>query len=157
VAVLAAAPVAVLVDIRRHPGSRRHPQFNRGPLTAALLAAGIGYEWQGATLGGRRSRVPGSRHTAPPGEALAGYADHMDTPEFRTAVDKINRNTAIMCAETDWRHCHRRLVADALTMRGVEVVHLIDVGRSEAHRLSPTVRRGPDGWPVYDEPDTLIP
>jgi uncharacterized protein (DUF488 family) len=157
IAVLTAARVAVLVDIRRHPGSRRHPQFNRGALAAALETAGSGYEWQGAALGGRRSRVPGSRHTAPPGAALAGYADHMDTAEFRQAVDALagRQDIAVMCAETSWRDCHRSLVADALTMRGAEVVHLLDVGRAEAHRLSPTVRRGPDGWPVYDTPDTI--
>ena len=60
-----------------------------------------------------------------------------------------------MCAETLWWHCHRMLIADALTMRGAAVVHLIDVGRNEPHRLHATVRRGADGWPVYDVADTL--
>jgi hypothetical protein len=59
-----------------------------------------------------------------------------------------------MCAETVWWHCHRMLVA-ALTMRGATVVHLLDLGRAQAHRPHPTVRQGPDGWPVYDVADTL--
>jgi uncharacterized protein (DUF488 family) len=156
-AVLREPGVAVLVDIRRFPGSRRHPQFGREPLTGSLAEVGIGYEWWGEALGGRRSRVPGSRHTALRQAAFAGYADHMDTPEFRAAVDALLTRTrpAIMCAETVWWHCHRMLVADALTMRGATVVHLLDVGRRQPHRPHPTVRRGDDGWPVYDVPDAL--
>jgi len=61
----------------------------------------------------------------------------------------------VMCAETVWWHCHRMLIADALAMRGVSVVHLLAVGRREPYRPHPAVRRGDDGWPVYDVPDTL--
>ncbi|HET8681594.1 MAG TPA: DUF488 family protein [Micromonosporaceae bacterium] len=61
----------------------------------------------------------------------------------------------MMCAETVWWHCHRMLVADALTMRGVAVAHLREPGRQEPHWLHATVRQGGDGWPVYDVPDTL--
>ena len=157
--VLGQAGVQTLVDIRRFPGSRRHPQFGRAALAAVLQEAGIGYEWQGDDLGGRRSRAAGSRHTALRVAAFAGYADHMDTPSFRSAVDALVARpdaVAIMCAETVWWHCHRMLVADALVLRGAQVVHLLDVGRRQAHRLSPTVRRGADGWPVYDVPDTLL-
>jgi uncharacterized protein (DUF488 family) len=161
VAVLRSADVTTLVDIRRYPGSRKHPQFGRGALAAALNEQHIGYEWQGDTLGGRRSRRADSRHTALHSAAFAGYADHMDTAEFRAAVDALAARAAtaerlaIMCAETYWRHCHRMLVADALTVRGARVVHLLDPGRSQEHQLHPTMRRGPDGWPVFDEPDTL--
>jgi uncharacterized protein (DUF488 family) len=154
-ATLSDASVSVLVDVRRFPGSRRHPQYGREPLTAALPAGGIDYEWWGDALGGRRSPRPGSRHTGLRNAAFAGYADHMDTPEFRTAVNGLLARAAmarpaIMCAETVWWHCHRMLIADALTMRGGTVVHLLDVGRSQPHRLSPMARRGDDGWPVYD-------
>ena len=168
-AVLGAASITVLVDIRRFPGSRRHPQFGREALAAALARAGIGYEWQGEALGGRRDRSPHTRHTALRVAAFAGYADHMDGPEFRTAVDALVRRAAaaapsgagggerlaVMCAETAWWHCHRMLVADALVLRGARVVHLLDVGRRQLHRLHPTLRRGDDGWPVYDVADTL--
>jgi len=84
-AVLRDAGVTTLADVRRFPGSRRHPQFGRAALAAALAEAGIGYEWQGEALGGRRSRRPGSRHTALRHAAFSGYADHMDTAEFRAA------------------------------------------------------------------------
>lgn len=154
------AGVSTLIDVRRFPGSRRHPQFGRDALAEALGRAGIGYEWHGEALGGRRSRRPDSRHTALRTAAFAGYADHMDTAEFRTAIDALvararTEKLAIMCAETVWWHCHRMLIADALVMRGATVVHLLDVGRTDAYRPHPTVRRGSDGWPVYDVPDTL--
>lgn len=160
IAVLQDASVTVLVDIRRFPASRRHPQFGRAALSSALARAGIGYEWQGETLGGRRSHVDGSRHTALREASFAGYADHMDTAEFRAAASALvarpdRDSLAVMCAETVWWHCHRMLLADALAMRGATVVHLLDVGRRQAHRPHATVRRGPDGWPVYDVPDTL--
>ena len=83
----------------------------------------------------------------------------MDTPEFRAAVDVVvarPERLAVMCAETVWWHCHRMLVADALVLRGAEVVHLLGPGRREAHRPHATLRRGEDGWPVYDVPDTLL-
>lgn len=160
IAVLHEPGIGRLVDIRRFPGSRRHPQFGRAPLSRALAAAGIGYEWAGEALGGRRSRSAGSRHTGLRSAAFAGYADHMDTGEFRAAVDTLlgsagHIRMAIMCAETLWWHCHRMLVADALVLRGATVTHLLDAGRREPHRLTQAARPGPDGWPVYDASDPL--
>jgi uncharacterized protein (DUF488 family) len=154
-AVVREASVTTLVDIRRFPGSRRHPQFGLDAFAAAVRGQGIGYEWQGEALGGRRAARAGSRHTALRNAAFAGYADHMDTPAFRAAVDALvaraqTERPAIMCAETLWWHCHRMLVADALTMRGARVVHLQKAGSQQPHRLHTTVRRGGDGWPVYD-------
>jgi uncharacterized protein (DUF488 family) len=153
------AGVAVVVDVRRFPGSRRHPQFGREVLAGSLAPAGIEYEWWGEALGGRRSRSVASRHTALREAAFGGYADHMDTVAFRTAVDALLTLSApaIMCAETAWWHCHRMLLADALTIRGATVDHLLDVGRRQPHRLHRTVRRGEDGWPVYDVSDALPP
>lgn len=159
-AVLHEAGVAVLVDVRRFPGSRRHPQFGREPLAAALAAGGVGYEWAGEVLGGRRSGAAGTRHVALRQAAFAGYADHMDSAEFRSAVDALaaraaTERLAIMCAETVWWRCHRRMIADALSMRGVAVTHLLEPGRRQSHPPHPAVRRGEDGWPVYDVPETL--
>ena len=150
-AVLADAGVSRLVDVRRFPGSRRNPHLSRDHLEADLPARGIAYEWVEA-LGGRRSRVTASRHPAWRNDAFAGYADHMDSPEFRAALDDLLTRLplAVMCAETLWWRCHRRLVADAATLAGVEVVHLLDVGRSEPHRLHPAVRPDEEGRPVYD-------
>lgn len=159
-ATLTDAAVTVLVDIRRFPGSRRHPQFGRDALAAALPGSGIRYEWQGEALGGRRTPGGGTRHTALRHAAFIGYADHMDTAPFRTAVERLvvrarTDAVAVMCAETLWWRCHRSLVADALTMRGASVVHLLGPGRRQPHRLPATVRSGADGWPVYNGPQTL--
>jgi uncharacterized protein (DUF488 family) len=84
----------------------------------------------------------------------------MDDPAFRSAVDALVSRAdveriGVMCAETLWWQCHRMLVADALLLRGARVVHVLDVGRRESHRAHPTLRRGADGWPVYDVADTL--
>jgi uncharacterized protein (DUF488 family) len=160
-ALLQRAGVTTLIDIRRFPGSRRHPQFGREALAASLHAAGIRYEWQGEELGGRRDRHASSRHTALADPGFGSYAEHMDTPAFRGAVRALvvraeaGEALAVMCAETLWWRCHRSLVADALVCRGVEVVHLLDLNRREAHRRRPTMRCDDDGWPVYDVPDTL--
>lgn len=161
VAVVREPAIEVLVDIRRFPGSRRHPQFGREALAATLAGAGVRYEWQGEALGGRRSRSPTTRHTALRHAAFAGYADHMDSAAFRRAVDALISRAAagerlvVMCAETLWWHCHRMLVADALVVRGAAVTHLLDVGKRQEHRPHPTLRRGDDGWPVYDVAETL--
>lgn len=160
--LLRAARVAVLADVRRFPGSRKHPQFGREALAGALADVGMAYEWHGETLGGRRSARRGSRHTALRVAAFAGYADHMDTPEFRQAVTALaaradaGERLAVMCAETLWWRCHRSFIADALELAGVEVTHLARPGERQRHRLHATARRGEDGWPVYDVPDTLL-
>ncbi|MEU7867774.1 DUF488 domain-containing protein [Dactylosporangium sp. NPDC049140] len=158
VAILVEARVGTLVDVRREPGSRRHPQFGREALAAAVEKAGIRYTWQGDTLGGRRRRRAGSRHTAVPEPALAAYADHMDTAAFRAAIDELVAAPgplAVMCAETRWTQCHRMLIADALALRGAAVEHLTGPGAREPHRLSPGVRRDDDDRPVYDAQPTL--
>jgi uncharacterized protein (DUF488 family) len=159
-AILGDARVVTLVDVRRFPGSRRHPQFGRDALAAAVGEAGLSYAWQGETLGGRRKWHPGSRHTALRNASFAAYADHMDTPEFRIAVDGLIAEAvtglpAVMCAETLWWHCHRMLIADALTLRGASVEHLLEPGVRQPHRLTAGVRPDRDGWPVYDDHPTL--
>ncbi|WP_327001106.1 DUF488 domain-containing protein [Dactylosporangium sp. NBC_01737] len=158
--ILAGAGVDTLVDVRRFPGSRRHPQFGRDALAAAVTGAGLTYTWQGETLGGRRQIVAGSRHTALRNAAFAAYADHMDTQAFRTAVTDLLARAAtdlpaVMCAETLWWHCHRMLIADALVMRGATVEHLLDAGTRQPHRLTDGVRRDRGGWPVYDAQQAL--
>ncbi|WP_216843365.1 DUF488 family protein [Phytoactinopolyspora alkaliphila] len=161
VAVLLDAGVGTLVDVRRFPGSRRHPQFGREALATTLRAHGIRYEWQGESLGGRRRRSKETRHMAILNESFGGYADHMDTPEFRDALTVLLRRAeggerlAVMCAETLWWRCHRSFIADALICRGSGVVHLTDVGQRRHHRPKPIMRCDDDAWPVYDVPDTL--
>jgi uncharacterized protein (DUF488 family) len=159
-AILDDAAVDTLLDVRRFPGSRRHPQFGREALQAAIERAGRSYAWHGETLGGRRSAHPGSRHTALRNASFAAYADHMDTPQFRTAITDLiaaaaTNRQVVMCAETLWWHCHRMLIADALTLRGATVEHLLEPGVRQPHRLTAGVRPDADGWPVYDNQQTL--
>ena len=151
------AGVGVVVDVRRYPGSRRSPHLARGSLAVELPARGVGYEWQGEALGGRRPTSALSRHPAWRHPAFRGYADHMDGEEFRVALDALVARVsgpgpaaAVMCAETLWWRCHRRLIADAAVLAGVEVVHLLGGGRSEPHRVSPGARADAGGRPVYD-------
>ena len=150
VAVLRDAGVERLVDVRRFPGSRRNPHLSREALAADLPLA---YEWWGEELGGRRSGGTESRHPAWRNDAFRAYADWMDTPVFRQALDRLLgsvKPTAVMCAETLWWRCHRRLIADAAVLRGADVRHILGVGDVQPHTLHESVRRDEDGWPVYD-------
>lgn len=153
IAILRAAGVRVLVDVRRFPGSRRHPQFGREALAAALGEAGITYRWVEA-LGGRRSRRAGSPHVAWENAGFAGYADHMDTAEFRDAAARellsSTEPTAVMCAEAHPSQCHRRLISDWLVAHRVEVVHLLDARGTVAHSLTPFARVVDGDRVVYD-------
>ena len=134
--------IRVLVDIRRFPGSRRLPHFNRDQLEPALAGAGIEYLWL-ESLGGRRSSPKdtpspnaGLRHAA-----FRAYADYMLTDEFRRGVDvllsqKLQGRTAMMCAEAVYWRCHRRLVSDFLLARGVTVRHILGAGQLRPHKLT---------------------
>ncbi len=152
-ALLAAHGIAGIADVRRFPGSRRHPHFAREALAEALGAAGVGYDWLPA-LGGRRAPRPDSPHVAWREPAFRGYADHMETPEFRQGLAALldlaaERRCAVLCAEAvPWR-CHRQLIADALVARGVAVLHVIDGGPPRAHALSRHARLDGDRV-VYD-------
>jgi uncharacterized protein (DUF488 family) len=155
VAVLRAAGVRRLVDVRRYPASRRNPHLSEEALRRSLPELGIAYEWWGEALGGRRRARGAGRHVAWREAAFAGYADHTDTPVFREAVVRLAASaaevpTAVMCAEVAWWRCHRRLIADTLALRGLTVVHLVDPFRRLPHRLHPGARLGDDGWPVWD-------
>jgi uncharacterized protein (DUF488 family) len=146
VAVLRAAGVETLVDVRRFPGSRRNPQFNQAPLSQALEAAGIAYRHE-EELGGRRSNEPGEeRFPCIRVAAFRSYAARMGTPTWQRALaDALEQPVpCFMCAETPWWRCHRRLIAELLSARGEEVVHLLGPGRREPHRLydESSVREG---------------
>lgn len=139
VAMLRAHGVELLVDVRRFPASRRHPHFRRDSLARVLAGAGIAYLWLEG-LGGRRSGRKDSPHTAWRVSGFACYADHMESDEFREAAAALlerarEATAAVMCAEALPERCHRRLLSDWLTIRGVEVVHILDEARTRAHRL----------------------
>jgi uncharacterized protein (DUF488 family) len=144
VALLHTHRVETLVDVRTVPRSGRHPQFNRETLLATLAATGIGYVHMSA-LGGLRRPRPDSINSGWRNEGFRGYADHMQTPEFdehlRRLIDRArHERVAIMCAEAvPWR-CHRSLIADALTVRGIGVEHVLGSAPAQAHRLTPFAR-----------------
>jgi uncharacterized protein (DUF488 family) len=158
--VLTTAGVECLVDVRRFPVSRRNPQFTREQLERWLPAAGIDYHWRGEELGGRRSRTRGvTRHPAWRNAAFRSFADHTDSGHFRDAIRTLEQDArikqlTIMCAETLWWRCHRRLIADTLELRGMCVNHLLRPGSMQQHKLHPAVRGDPEGWPVYDLGET---
>ena len=143
-AILGAAGIRRLVDVRTAPGSRRHPQFGRDALAASLQGRAIEYMWRKELGGFRRPRVD-SPHVALRHDAFRGYADHMETEGFRSALAWLidtsrDTPTAIMCAESLWWRCHRRMISDALTVAGCDVIHLLGEGRREPHRLNPSAR-----------------
>jgi len=135
--------IEAVADIRRFPSSRRHPHFGAEALRAGLEGAGIRYR-HFPELGGRRSPRPGSPHTGWTTPGFQAYADHMASACFRDAVADLlrwagGRRTAVMCAEAHWWRCHRRLLADFLVVRGLQVIHLRE-GRADPHRLTPFLR-----------------
>jgi uncharacterized protein (DUF488 family) len=136
-----------LIDVRRHPGSRKHPQFNQGQLFAALHAEGIDTAWREG-LGGRRKADPNSLNTGWRNKSFRGYADYMQTHAFAEEMswlmDQDLNRAAIMCAEAvPWR-CHRSLISDAVLVRGVQVedIFVLPDGRSsrKPHALTPFAR-----------------
>jgi uncharacterized protein (DUF488 family) len=158
--LLREAEIETLVDIRSQPGSRRHPHFGSGPLDAALGASGIAYVHL-PELGGRREARVDSPHRALRVSAFRGYADHMSTDEFARGYERLaalaqRSRTAFMCAETLWWRCHRRLIADRLTVDGWTVMHLMAPEKSERHVLWDAARTL-DGHLVYDAGTLPLP
>ncbi len=154
--LLTAADVGTVVDVRRFPGSRRHPHLAREALERDLPRVGIAYEWWGETLGGRRRAGAESRHSAIRNSSFRAYADHMDGREFRDALGRLEERAsagevlALMCAETLWWRCHRRMIADALVLDGHEVVHVVGPEQLQHHEPMPEMRADEQGRPVYD-------
>ena len=153
--LLRGADVAGLVDVRIAPGSRRHPHVARAELERWLPDAGITYRWD-KRLGGFRRPAPDSPDLAWREDMFRGYAGYMRSADFLAAIDRVLAETAerqvvVMCSESLWWRCHRRLVADFVSVgRGVEVRHLMHDGRLEPHRPSPGLRLRDDGLLVYD-------
>jgi uncharacterized protein (DUF488 family) len=148
--LLNAHAIELLVDIRRWPGSRRHPQFNREVVSASLKSNGIEYLWRG-DLGGFRKAAPHSPNMAWRVSAFRAYADFMLTDKFERIMNEIEtlaeeKRIALMCAEAvPWR-CHRQLLADAFIARSWKVCDIMDDGDHE-HKL-PTFARV-EGTRIY--------
>ena len=152
--LLNGAHVGRIVDVRSFPGSRHNPQFGREEIERWAPMAGLGYVWM-RDLGGRRRPVADSKHVALRHDAFRAYADYMETPAFLAGIDELlaladSEATAVMCSESVWWRCHRRLLADHLVLvRGINVDHLMHDGRLTRHVPTDGVRLA-DGALVYD-------
>lgn len=145
-ALLAMHGIENLADIRRFPGSRRFPQFNKDNLALALPKAGIEYLWLEA-LGGRRSKESGgqSQNLGLRNESFRNYADYMLTDRIRQGVDQLReiasgKPMAFMCSESVFWRCHRRLVSDYLLVHGSTVQHIMPNGELRPHSLTESAR-----------------
>ncbi len=142
--LLQAHDVAKVADVRTVPRSRRNPQFNKDTLPQALKDAGIGYIHLPG-LGGLRHAHADSPNLAWHNASFRGFADYMQTPEFTEALERLielagKKRVAVMCAEAVPWHCHRSLIADALTVRGIPVEHIMSATQRHAHTLTPWAR-----------------
>ena len=129
--------ISLVADIRNFPGSRRYPQFNKDNLENSLKQAGVNYIHM-KELGGRRKPLPDSINTNWRNEAFRGYADYMQTDEFKNAMNKLEelastQATAYMCSEAVWWRCHRALVSDYLKVKGWTVMHIMGIGKEQEH------------------------
>ncbi len=155
IALLRAAGVKAIADVRRFPRSQRHPQFNGQALTELLGIAGIAYRHFPA-LGGRREKRKGgpSPHTLWREEGFRNYADYAETPEFTAAFAALRdfarlQPMAVMCAEALWWQCHRRIIADYLLAAGEQVEHILAAGKIEPASLTENARPRPGGGVLY--------
>ena len=142
--ILKSHKIATLVDVRSFPGSRRYPHFNREELLRSLLSSGVDYHHL-PSLGGRRSSTRDSKNTAWKNASFRAYADHMESVEFKNGIKELlqisaQKRTTIMCAEALWWRCHRSLISDYLKASGIEVIHVADERRTEAHPYTTAAR-----------------
>jgi uncharacterized protein (DUF488 family) len=142
--LLAGSRIEVIADVRSFPGSRKYPQYGKEALAATLATHSIGYHWLQA-LGGRRRVSPDSPNTAWRNTSFRGYADYMSSTEFAHGLAQLlivagKTRTAMMCAEAVWWRCHRSMIADALCVHGIEVVHILDAKHSIVHPMTAPAR-----------------
>ena len=152
VAKLRVHGISLVADVRRFPGSRRHPHFGQAALAQLLDTAAIGYLHL-PELGGRRRPQPDSHNTAWRLDAFRGYADYMETPAFGAGIARLlgaagEQRVAIMCAERVWWSCHRALISDWLKSAGHDVRHILSTDRVDPHPYT-TAARIVDGQLSY--------
>jgi len=142
--LLRAHRVEAIADVRRFPGSRRHPHFGRDQLQPFLETHGVQYVWM-PELGGRRNPAKDSHNTGWRVAAFRGYADYMETPDFASAMQVLldlaaSKRTAVVCAESLWWQCHRRLISDWGVAHGHELIHIETPTKSSPHKLIPPAK-----------------
>jgi uncharacterized protein (DUF488 family) len=150
--------IEAVADVRRHPGSRRMPQFGSTALQATLVGRGLEYVWLPG-LGGRRRPDVHSLNTAWRNASFRGYADYLQTEPFAESLTELMNlsaalRTAIMCAEAVWWRCHRGLISDVLKWLGYEVIHILGPRSSAPHPYT-SAARIVDGQLTYQDPTQL--
>jgi uncharacterized protein (DUF488 family) len=148
--------VDLLVDVRTAPRSRTNPQFDRDALTNSLAAFAVEYRHI-AELGGLRSRqkeIPASTNAFWQNRSFHNYADYAMTRQFQSALEELRdlghaERCAIMCAETLWWRCHRRIITDYLLAAGETVFHILGPGQIEQASMTPAAKHRSDGVVVY--------
>jgi uncharacterized protein (DUF488 family) len=166
VAIFHAERIGLLADVRAIPRSRANPQFNLELLPRELAAHGIAYVHI-PELGGRRGRQGGaaSSNSFWQNQSFRNYADYAMTEAFQRGfarLQQLGRETpcAVMCAESLWWRCHRRIITDYLLLAGETVVHIVARDKKEVARLTPAARQTADKKIVYvgaaDEQGTLL-
>jgi uncharacterized protein (DUF488 family) len=133
-----------VIDIRRFPGSRRFPHFNKQALEISLPLHGLHYTHLEG-LGGRRNPVPASANSGWRVKAFRGYADYMETQDFVDAVGELEKcatreRCVYMCSEAVWWSCHRALVSDFLKSKGWRVMHILGLHKSQEHPYTKPAR-----------------
>lgn len=144
IAMLKSFQIESVADIRSFPGSRKYPQFNREALEISLPQNNIRY-FHLKNLGGRRKASPDSKNTAWHHPAFRGYADYMETDEFKIGIQQLEQiamqqRTVYMCSEAVWWRCHRSMVSDFLKLRGWEVLHIMGIGKDQVHPYTSPAR-----------------
>jgi uncharacterized protein (DUF488 family) len=160
IGLLQASDVAVVVDVRTIPRSRRNPQFKKEGLPESLQGFQIGYVHM-LELGGRRGKQPlaaPSPNAFWTHEAFRNYADYAMSAEFRAGLARLRdlgheRRCAIMCAEAVWWRCHRRIIADYLLAAGESVLHILGPDKVEPATPTAEARPQPDGTLIYPGPE----
>ena len=137
IALLETYSIEMLVDVRSYPGSRRYPHFNKENLSKELPVKDILYRHIPG-LGGRRKASSQSKNIAWKNEAFRGYADYMETGEFKKGRDELEKigsgyRTAFMCSEAVWWRCHRSMIADYLKVNGWTVLHILNNKKAPEH------------------------
>ncbi|MEO6134520.1 MAG: DUF488 domain-containing protein [Ginsengibacter sp.] len=137
VAMLHSFKIEMVADVRSFPGSRKFPQYNKETLAISLPENNIEYTHI-RDLGGRRKVNKDSKNTAWRVLAFRGYADYMETSEFKKAIVQLEemaltKRIAFMCSEAVWWRCHRSMIADYLKVHGWKVMHIMAIGKEDEH------------------------
>lgn len=144
VGLLSSYDIAQLVDVRRHPSSRKFPHFKKEELALWLPEHEISYLHM-ENLGGRRRPAKDSINSAWRLDSFRGYADYMETESFQGAAHKLQeiaeaRKTAFMCSEAVWWSCHRALISDYLKIRNWDVMHIMSTRKVMEHPFTKPAR-----------------